>query len=482
MVPSMRGFRWYATVVLTATVVHQFLPASARPLSYTLVSAATIVPLGVLVRRTPRSARLAWCFLLAAMSTLTSANALTTLVGPQARMAAEAIVTVAHALMLAGALTLVMRRGRNDLGGLIDASVVTMGLGALLWTSVLEPRLAEMRAPLGARIALLVSVFVLTGVMGSLGRLLVTADRRLPALELLILALFLALVGNMALAMTTGSMTTNRAPLIEVLFMVCYLSVGLAALHPSAGQLTEPGAAVVNRLSKGRLVFLGVAMLLSPVVGGVRDAVGLPTDGLLIALGSLSVGSLVMIRIGLLAAQRERAEHALVHEVSHDGLTGLPNRAELLNRLEAALDRERVSGLNRVVLLFCDLDGFKPVNDRLGHAAGDQLLREIADRITARLRSEETLARFGGDEFVLVCEALKQREAADRIRKDIEQALARPFDLSGELVRVGVSVGAVISDGRTHADELLRLADEAMYRTKQHRKSVPVHAAAIARR
>jgi GGDEF domain-containing protein len=346
---------------------------------------------------------------------------------------------------------------------------------------------------------LLVSVLVLVGVLGALLRVRKVAERRLPALDLLLCALSLALVGNVVLALTTGSMTTGRPAWIEMFFLLSYLCVGAAPLSASVDELMRQGPAPVDGLSIGRLFFLGVALVVSPVAGGIREMAGLDADGPLLALGSLLIASLVMVRVGRLAAERQRAEAALRQQATHDQLTGLPNRSELLARLEAALDRERATGRPAVVLLFCDLNGFKAVNDRLGHLAGDQLLAGVGARIRAGLRSGETLARYGGDEFLVLCEAGAglsgvglsgvglsgvglsgtgssragfsegggaQEQAALRLHAHIERALDEPFDLAGERVRIGASVGAVISDGSLDADELIRRADQAMYAAK----------------
>jgi diguanylate cyclase len=231
-------------------------------------------------------------------------------------------------------------------------------------------------------------------------------------------------------------------------------------------ELLRPGPAPADGLSAGRLIFLGAALVVGPVAGGVREMAGLPADGTLLAVGSLLVAPLVMIRVGRLAAERKRAEEALRHQATHDIVTGLPNRAELLARLDAALDRERDTGRARVVLLFCDLNGFKAVNDRLGHLAGDQLLSEVGARIRAGLREGDTLARYGGDEFLVLCEDDAQQQAALRLGAHIERALAEPFLLAGERVWISTSIGAVRSDGDLRADELIRRADQAMYAAK----------------
>jgi diguanylate cyclase (GGDEF)-like protein len=404
------------------------------------------------------------------MSVLTAGNCLTAVGGRQYQQLSDSVITVGHAVLLGAALTMMMRRGSNDFGGLIDAAVFLMCLGGLLWTSLLQPRMVQMHAALAAQIALLVSVFVLAGVLGGLGRLWVTAGVRLLALELLLSAVLLALVGNTSLAVTTGSMTFGRLPWVEMFFLVAYGCVGAAALHPTAAELTRPGPAPVDRLTFGRLAFLGAAVVLNPVVGGGRVVLGLPSDGLLMALGSLAVGPLVMLRIGRLAGERQRAEEALIHQATHDALTGLPNRGELLSRLETALALEAAAGKPAVVLLFCDLNGFKAVNDRLGHAVGDRLLVAVAGRLRTGLRAEETLARYGGDEFLLFCETDDQSRAAARLYGHVEHALAAPIVLSGEAVPVGISIGAVMSDGTTAADELIRRADEMMYQAKEQRR------------
>jgi diguanylate cyclase (GGDEF)-like protein len=452
----------------TAVALHEFLPPAARMWSYTLISASTLPPLGALVRRSGPGARRAWYMLLAAMALLAFGSWVTAAGGVAYRTVGDLVVTAGNAVLLAAALTLVVRRGRNDMGGLIDAAVALMALGSLLWACLLAPRMSAAHTPLGGQVAVLVTIFVLCGILGALSRVWFVGGRRLVSLQLLVCALLQALVGNTALAMASGSITSNRPAWVEVFFLVAYLCVGSAALHPSVHELNRPGPAPVDRLSGGRLIFLGTAMVASPLIGGARQILGLPADGLLIAVGTLAVAPFVMLRIHRLAVQREQAERALLHQATHDTLTGLPNRAELLARLATALDRERAAGRPGVVLLFCDLNGFKLVNDRFGHAAGDRLLVEVASRLRAGLRAGDMVARYGGDEFLVLCEN-DTPTTLPRLRSHIDEALSAPIHLGGEQVQVGASVGAVTSDGVADADELIRRADEAMYSAKQQR-------------
>jgi diguanylate cyclase (GGDEF)-like protein len=464
------GRRWFLGVTGLLTVAHPVLPAQPRAITYLLVSALAVVPIATLLRRLAPADRLAWWILLGAMTVLTGGNALTAFGGPAQRASAEMAITVAHTMLLAAAVRIAVRRGRNDLGGMLDVSVGMVGLGGLLWSALLFPRLTAMGLGLGGQLPLLVSVLVLSGVLGALIRIWLVSDQRLPTLTLFIVALLLALVGNTVLAVTTGSISTGRPGWIEVFFLLAYICVGLAPMHHSVYELLRPGPAPADGLSVGRLIFLGAALGVAPVTGGVRQMAGLPADGALLALGSLLVVPLVMIRVGRLAAERQRAAAALRHQATHDTLTGLPNRAELLGRLDAALDRERLAGRPCVVLLFCDLNGFKAVNDRLGHLAGDRLLVEVGTRIRAGLRSGDTLARYGGDEFLVLCEDEAQEEAERRLVGHIERALREPFLLAGELARISTSVGAVRSTGALGAEELIRRADERMYGAKQRRR------------
>ncbi|MBA3998207.1 MAG: diguanylate phosphodiesterase [Candidatus Accumulibacter sp.] len=168
-------------------------------------------------------------------------------------------------------------------------------------------------------------------------------------------------------------------------------------------------------------------------------------------------------------SQLKRSEEELARLAHYDPLTGLPNRLLLQSRLEHAIDRAERHG-EQVALLFIDLDRFKTVNDSLGHVAGDQLLLDAALRLRERVRDEDTLGRFGGDEFLLLLEPIDGPEEAAIVARDLLAVLAQPFRLAGSSeVYIGASIGISIfpDDGATAAD-LLRDADAAMYQAKDH--------------
>ena len=152
---------------------------------------------------------------------------------------------------------------------------------------------------------------------------------------------------------------------------------------------------------------------------------------------------------------------------THDALTGLPNWALLLDRLEHSLARLQRHPA-RVGILFIDLDRFKTVNETLGHEAGDRLLVAVAERLLSSVRPEDTVARFGGDEFVLLCEDLASPTAAVEVARRIVTAFAVPVRLGWEDVGISASIGvASTADADRDVDSLLRDADAAMYHAKR---------------
>jgi diguanylate cyclase (GGDEF)-like protein len=149
----------------------------------------------------------------------------------------------------------------------------------------------------------------------------------------------------------------------------------------------------------------------------------------------------------------------------HDLLTGLPNRRTAVRWLDRCLDHEQSD--NGIAVLFADLDGFKAVNDRLGHPSGDELLARVARRLATIVRPGDMLCRYGGDEFVLVCSGVDDGEAAVRIAARCVEAVGRPFALQRGDADVSMSIGiALARPGATTSAEVLDRADTALYRCK----------------
>jgi len=171
-------------------------------------------------------------------------------------------------------------------------------------------------------------------------------------------------------------------------------------------------------------------------------------------------------------SDRKVSEEKLLHDALHDALTGLPNRALLLDRMAHALARLQRKKSALFGVLFLDLDRFKMVNDSLGHMMGDQLLIAIARRLESVVAPSDTVARLGGDEFVILLEDLDDAAAAQQMAERIQQALQKPFDLNGQEVFATASIGIALgSDEYFFPEEMVRDADTAMYRAKEGGRS-----------
>jgi diguanylate cyclase (GGDEF)-like protein len=171
------------------------------------------------------------------------------------------------------------------------------------------------------------------------------------------------------------------------------------------------------------------------------------------------------------AIERKRLYEQQEFFALHDPLTGLPNRRLFQDRLQGALQRARRNG-SRFALLFLDLNGFKRINDAMGHKAGDQLLQQVGQRLQQRVRGSDTVARLGGDEFVLLLESIGEGDVSGFLQDKILEAFARHFELGVPVVDVHPSIGvAVFPDDGTDERSLLDHADRRMYDCKKARRT-----------
>jgi diguanylate cyclase (GGDEF)-like protein len=166
-------------------------------------------------------------------------------------------------------------------------------------------------------------------------------------------------------------------------------------------------------------------------------------------------------------SDRKREEADLVHRTMHDGLTGLPNRHLFVDRFRQARARRRTAEAG-VTVLFIDMDGFKEINDSLGHHAGDELLVAVAQRLSAAVRPSDTVARYAGDEFLMLTDEVESVTDATQLAWRLTHAVRAPYMVDGTEVTLSASVGVCFStDPDDQADDVLRNADRAMYVAKR---------------
>lgn len=200
-----------------------------------------------------------------------------------------------------------------------------------------------------------------------------------------------------------------------------------------------------------------------------KDGTTFPVE---VALASMDYGGRRMIFAAVRdITERKAREERLSHQAFHDSLTGLPNRALFMDRLEHALARAGRRELG-IAVLFLDLDNFKDVNDSFGHEAGDRLLVEIGSRLASCVRSADTVARLAGDEFTVLLEDMAELREAVRVVERIETVFEKPVRIDASELAVTASIGVVVETGSGRSSqELLNAADTAMYRAKKAGKA-----------
>lgn len=208
------------------------------------------------------------------------------------------------------------------------------------------------------------------------------------------------------------------------------------------------------------------------MIGRSNEVIAIHKDGhqfpLEISIAEMEMsGSKHFVAIVRDITRRKTAEEKLTQLALYDSLTGLPNRTNFFERLEFSLSQARRHN-RALALLFIDLDGFKEVNDRMGHATGDHLLKEMARRLQGCIRESDNAARMGGDEFTVILNNLPNTGEVTQLAEKIIRALNQPVDYGGKsCCQVGASVGiAIYPDHGQLTDDLIRVADSAMYRAK----------------
>jgi len=384
---------------------------------------------------------------------------------------ADVLYLAGYPFIALGLFLLIRRRiGDGDRGGLLDAAILTTAAAVLSWTFLMRPQVADTEVDLlslAISLAYPIADLILIGVaMG----LLTTPGARSPSFILLGVSLGCLLVADQIYAIQALEGTYVGGSLLDSLYLAAYLLFGASALDPSMRRLTDPHPVPVTWLGPVRLVCLAAAMLTGPALLTMGPDAG---SGLaVIAVGTGLLSLLVLARlvglVGLLArdvSQRRALEAQLSFQAFHDPLTGLTNRRRFIEATELALSERSATGT--VAALFLDVDDFKTINDTLGHAAGDDALIVVADRLRGALRGNDLAARLGGDEFgILLCNLPSERHAAE-VAERILGTLNQPLVVANEMVSVGASIGIAIDTPATGSvDDLLGDADVAMYRAK----------------
>ena len=383
---------------------------------------------------------------------------------------------VSDVLYIAGVLSIVLGIRRmvieRGTGGarddLLDAATVGAAACVVVWQLFVLN--ASTEGPTLARVVQLFYPFSDAMLLALLAWLAFTPGLRARSTQLLVSFFGLVLVADVLWAVLPTHLSL-LAHVADPLYTLAYGVLVAAAAHPSAVDVAAPAEGAVARINPARMGFVGVAMVATPFAaalaasGGSSGAVGRSTGGRWPLLG-LTVGaaSLVAARVSNLFRQNLRAERQLREQGRRDPVTGLGNRTALVEVLEYGVHRAAVRGMD-AFLLFIDLDRFKAVNDAFGHPTGDELLRQVADRLRAALPDALVISRFGGDEFALVIRGADSDFALSEARR-LHAALVEQYVLGTTVVSVGASIGVGMCQAGTSVAALLRDTDAAMYKAK----------------
>ena len=440
-----------------------------------LVGGATIVALAVGLiphgRRHGRGWHLAWVAMQAALA----GHVVASVMSPHWPVGAGVVRLGAQVIAIAG-LYLLIRHRRVDLatGALFESLVGVLAVGWLLWVVVVEPS-GLPRGTAFLAIAVAVAGF---GALWMFLRLVLLSGHHPLAYRYLGAGLVLLLTATAVdVGALLGRFAVRTGPVNAVL-LVGYCLYAAAAFHPSLSETFEPVPARSSRLRSSQVLFGLAAVVLAPTALVLQALQGHELRLPVVLTGSTVLSVVVVLHLVWQLHRRVLSDDG----GRHDALTGLPNRVLFDDRLDVALAQARRSG-ESLAVMFLDLDRFKNVNDTLGHDAGNQLLRGAAVRLRRLLREEDTVARWGGDEFTVLLPNIAGAGDAETVAAKILHSFTEPFQVQGRRIRSNVSVGvAVFPQDGADRDTLLKNADTAMYRAKAQRGSYQLYTAAMSAR
>jgi diguanylate cyclase (GGDEF)-like protein len=254
----------------------------------------------------------------------------------------------------------------------------------------------------------------------------------------------------------------NAGDPIDAAWMLMYAFAGAAALHPTMAEMSRLSPSVAEGpIGLLRLMALALASLMAPAALMIEWLRGTEIDVPVIVSGCVVLFLLVIARLHGLVVLLTDTLRATEAQAATDQLTGLANR----RRFHACWQRSLTDEVGPTGLLYLDLDGFKPVNDKLGHDAGDSVLLAVADRLRSVVRTGDVVARLGGDEFAIIL-PWTDDQTAGAIAARIVEDLAQPFDLGDRTVYIGASIGVITAVQGDNPNAQLRRADTAMYAAK----------------
>jgi diguanylate cyclase len=375
---------------------------------------------------------------------------------------ADAFTLPGYAFLFLGIAALLRARNSLDRHAVADGLIISLGAGLVSIIAFALPAARVSDRP--ALVSALAGIYPVLDVVLVLllMNLAFTTAIRQPSFRLLAAGVGLLLAGDLGYAIIGARGELSGPSWLDLPFLCCYVLFGSASLHPS---MVDVGRAVplpVQSWSWRRLMLLvpALAVPFVLVVVGERSV----QERLVLGVGGAGMVVVLLLRASSAVAGYARAQEVFRYQATHDGLTGLPNRAALTGAVEQLLRLRAGGGGRPVWLFFLDLDSFKLVNDSWGHDAGDRLLAEVARRLRAAAPVGATVARLGGDEFVVATRAWQDEATA--LADRLMAVLAQPLPVGGADIVVTGSMGLATAGEADTAEGVMRDADTAMYQAK----------------
>ncbi|AEV84304.1 hypothetical protein ACWT_3281 [Actinoplanes sp. SE50] len=369
-------------------------------------------------------------------------------------LASSLCYLLSYPLMAAGLLGFIRRRAAGrDVASLIDTAIVGLGAGLVMWVYLLAPGLADATRSSAVKTTVLASA-VMDLVLGILAIRLALGDIRVvPAYRLLLLWIGGLVTADLTYGYLQLTGGYRAGDVLDLLWLASALALGAAALHPSMRSLDRSPAAPEQPISTGRLAALALTCLTAPALLYLEYLQRAPLHVPLIAAASAGLFLLALARMKVIADGQRRAAIT-------DPLTGLRTRRFLREAMH------RHAGPDTWLLLL-DLDHFKEINDRYGHTAGDDVLREVSQRLLAARRRGDVVARYGGEEFAILLPKTTVVEIAAMAEQIRQSVAGAPIATTGHSLRVTASIGGATWDDGHSLDELIAEADHALYAAKR---------------
>jgi diguanylate cyclase (GGDEF)-like protein len=443
--------------------------------TFSIVGAATVAAFVVGIWRNHPAVRWAWMIVCVALILFVAGGAAREMLNTLGNLTSsrsllpDLITLPGYVLIGVGSIAMGSSEGRRrpDLDVILDSVIAALGALVLEWVYLIAPGLSDAGVP--SRIRILLAIYPAMSAFLVATRLTIVfrgQAHRARSQQYLGVSFGCLLVGDVLYTLADARLVQFHGTWLDIPYGLAFIAAGSSVLHPSVADRVGPVARHGPSRARTRLVFVAVALGL-PAVVTVFGPDSSHSDRAVVSLIALVLAACAIWRVSRALGAHAQAERQLMHQATHDMLTGLPNRRIAGAFVAECLSRASLSG-RIVALLFLDVDRFKMVNDTFGHSVGDELLLAVARRLQANIQSTDLVARLGGDEFIIVVDGLKGASDAITVALRIHESLRAPFTLDGVEIFATVSIGVACGGGGlvTDAETMIRDADLAMYQAK----------------